>query len=359
MIDAHAARRASATTLTLISAIVLASLTPSATSQAKAKKEDAKALSSWGFVEKDGRWKRKADVEKQAKGMVQHPDIGIWIPEDKLAEAKGDKYPVDDEWLSAEDANKLHRTWSKPWVLLGDNVELRTTYKLADAKNILNEAESAVSYAKNVLWDPVLKLPKRVLIFAFKSQDQYQEFGNEYDETGFSSHGAFWSNMHEERPVCVYYGAANWGPYYLKHGVGLAISSQLLIPLGVAERHWIHTGFGSLSSRWSNAAAAAHFGGQYLQKGGVRSLKSFPKNFTISGDLSAADLDWNIYQAGILVSYLTGGPSKKVSKAWNDVRAAIKTRGKKTSKTVGKFQKVLLTHQKQLRAYLERLIKSK
>lgn len=325
---------------------------------AQSKKDAAKQLAAWGLVEKDGRVQRQADLAQIEKDMVQHPDIGVWIPKDKLEEARGGKYPVHSDWLSEADANAKHRNWSNPWVLLGKNVELHTTYSLKDAKNILNEAESAVSFSKNLLWDPVMLLPKRAVVFAFKSQDVYREFGNEYDETGFSSHGAFWSNMHERRPACVFYGAKDWGPYFLKHGVGLAISSQLLIELGVEERHWMHTGFGSLTSRWSNAKSASHFGKQYLQKGGVRSLKSFPKRFTISGELSAADLDWNIYQAGILVSYLTGSPTKKVSKAWDAVRLAIKTHDKKgAKKKVSSFQKAVLSQQKQLRAYLEKLVK--
>lgn len=345
--------------------------------QAAKKAEDAKLAklyAAWGLVEKDGRWQRTADLAQLEKGMIQHPETGAWIPKDGLAKAQQSQYLVKEEWVGLEDADKAHRTWRNPWKLYGDNVELHTNYELQTAKDILNQAESSVSFARNLLWDPTMPLPERVIIYAFKSSNSYQEFGANNDASGFSSHGAFQVTGEEDEgdrrrrrsrkqevtkalPVAVYYGAKNWGPYYLKHGVGLGIATQLLKPLGVEERHWLMTGFGGYTARWTVSTDASHFGKQYLAKGGVRSLKSFGKKFTINGDMSAADLDWTIYQAGILVAYLTKSPAPKVQKAWDKVREAIRERDKKGNKAVASFEKAIFAQQKQLRSLLESMVK--
>ncbi|MCA8970970.1 MAG: hypothetical protein KDC95_14340, partial [Planctomycetes bacterium] len=169
---------------------------------------------------------------------------------------------------------------------------------------------------------------------------------------GFSSHGAFQCLTREDKPVAVFYGAKDWGPYFLKHGVGVGAATQLLVPLGIPERHWILTGFGGYTSRWSNAAAASHFGKQYLAKGGVRSLKSFPKSFSINGEMSSADLDWTIYQAGILVAFLQK-PNPVTQKGWDQVRTAIRERDKKALKIYQSFEKKLLQQDKAIKAFLK------
>ena len=351
-------------------------LVPQQTAEKKRSAADAKAYKAWGLLEKDGRWQRMADLEQQDKGMVQHPETGRWIAKDDLQKAQADKFPVgekdDIKWVSEAEANEAHGDWSSPWILLGDNIELRTTYDLKDAKNILNEAESAVSYVRNILWDPTMPLPKRVLIFAFSGSESYSSFGNRFDASGFSSHGAFLvaddeqgkkkkkkkskKSSEQEQPVALYYGAKDWGPYYLKHAVGLGIAAELLLPLGVPPRHWVLSGCGSYVSRWSNKASWTHFGKQYLAKGGIRNLKSFPKSFAINGDMSAADVDWTLYQAGILIAYVAKNPDKKTQAAWDKLRTAIRLRDKKTEKILSQFESKIVKRQKDLRHFLEKLV---
>lgn len=336
--------------------LALCALVPAAGAQQPKGKDseasDDKFYAAWGLVEKDGRWLRKTDVEHMDKEEVQHPDSGVWIPRTDLEKAQSGQHLVSGQWVSSEEAEKSHKTWATPWVLLSDNVELHTIVTLKEAQDILNEAETAVGFTKNLIWDPIKPLPQRVKIFAFNNQERYRDFGNDFDDSGFSSHGAFQCLSRDDKPVAVFYGAKDWGPYYLKHGVGVGIATQLLVPLGIPERHWILTGFGGYAARWSNETAASHFGKQYIAKGGIRSLKSFPKSFTINADMSAQDLDWTIYQAGILVAFLQK-PNDKVVKAWDLVRKAVRERDKQTLKTYQAFEKVLLLQEKDLKAFLK------
>ncbi|MCB9880626.1 MAG: hypothetical protein H6834_02455 [Planctomycetes bacterium] len=320
--------------------------------QADKADKEAKYWNAWGLKEKDGRWLRQSDIDHMEKDEVQHSETGVWIPKADLEKAQSGQHLVSGQWVAADEAEKGHKSWATPWILFSDNIELHTIANLADAKNILNEAETNVAFSKNLLWDPTKPLPERVRVFAFMNQERYRDFGTDNDDSGFSTHGAFQCLTRDDKPVAVFYGAKDWGPYYLKHGVGLGVATQLLVPLGIPERHWILTGFGGYTSRWSNTDAASHFGKQYLAKGGVRSLKSFPKSFSINGEMSTADLDWTIYQAGILVAFLQK-PNDVTQKAWDQVRDAIRERDKKTLKIYQNFEKKLLLQDKAIKAFLK------
>ena len=323
------------------------------------KKSDL-AWAELGLVRHDGKWMRRDDAAALAKGKVKHPRTGMWIDKADAEKAKQGLFKVGSDWVSVDKANTAHSDWESPWILRSDNIELQTIYKLDKAEIALNEAETAVSYARGLLFDPLMPLPALVRIRIFDTAAQYREFGAQADDTGFSSYGAFHVYRAEPPMIACHYGQKDWGPYFLKHAVGMGIAAQLL--KGKNEKdslpptHWLLTGFGSYVERWSNTRSASHFGKQYLQKGGVRSLKSFPSSFGISPDMSSSDLEWNVYQAGIIVSFLSKAPDAKTKKAWDKVRDAIQAR-KGVAKAVKNFEKRLPKIEKQLKAHLAKAIR--
>ena len=323
------------------------------------KKSDL-AWAELGLVRHEGKWMRRDDAAALAKGKVKHPRTGVWIKEADADKAKQGLFPVGDDWVPVAKANSAHSDWEAPWVLRSDNVELQTIYPLEKAEQVLNEAETAVSYARGLLFDPLMPLPERVRIRIFDTAAQYREFGANTDDTGFSSYGAFNAYRAEPTLIACHYGQKDWGPYFLKHAVGMGVASQLLKGKtdkdSLGPTHWLFTGFGSYVERWSNSRSASHFGKQYLQKGGIRGLKSFPSSFKISADMSAADLEWNVYQAGIIISFLAKAPDAKTKKAWDKVRSAIQSR-KGIAKAVKGFEKRLPKIEKQLKAHLAKAIR--
>ncbi len=319
------------------------------------KKEDLEFL-KMGLLRYEGKWVRRPDYLKYKEGLVPHPDTGVWIKKEDLERAESGKFPVQGSWVTKEEANKAHSTWERPWVVQTENIRIVTTAPLDKAKEWANDGETQITIIKNLLYPPGLPLPRRVTIFGFLDQAAYQDFGAQYDDTGFSAYGAFRAAGQDGAPIAAYLGEKNWGPYYLKHAAGLGVAHMLLVDDKLSRTNWIYTAFGAYLERWSNRASAQHFGRQYLAKGGIRNLKSFFKNFAISPDQSSQETDWNIYQAGIMLSYLQKEEDKKLRKAWEKVRTAVRKR-KGIRKVLQGMEKVLVKREQELRDHLGKLVR--
>ncbi len=317
------------------------------------KKEDL-GWAKLGLVRDGSRWMRVADKKAKDEGKVMHPRTGEWIEAKDKEKADKGLFPIGGEWVDLAEANRLHKNPADPWVIRLENVTLITMMPLEKAITAANEAESAAAIARGLIFDPVLPLPRRVRIYAIDGAEAYREFSAQADETGFSAYGAFYATRAEGKPIAANYGEKNWGPYYLKHAAGMGVAIVLLEDAELEPTHWLYTAMGSYVERWSNTTAAKHFAPQYLEKGGVRNLKSFFKSFTISSEQAPNELEWNIYQAGILLSYLTKSPDKKTLATWGKVRKAIRER-KGISKAIKAFEKRLVSIQTKLRDHLQQL----
>ncbi len=321
------------------------------------KKEDL-AYAKLGLVRYQGRWVRKSDYALLSKGFVAHPETGVWIKKELLEKAEKGLFPAGDRWVSKEEAEKYFSSWEHPWVLLSENVRLVTTAPLDKAQGWLNDAETQVTIVKSLLLPPGLPLPQRVTIFAFPEREDYTGFGANYDDTGFSAYGTFYAGRHELKPVAVYMGEKSWSPYYLKHAAGLGVAHMLIQDEKIQPTSWIYTAFGSYLERWGNPVSCQHFGRQYLAKGGIRNLKSFFGSFVISPDQSSQEMDWNIYQAGIFLSYLQRSGDKKLEKYWDKVREAVRKK-KGVAKALRSFERALQRKEKQLKSHLAQLVRGR
>ncbi|MAE75294.1 MAG: hypothetical protein CMJ85_00255 [Planctomycetes bacterium] len=314
----------------------------------------ARTLKKVGIVKHDDRWMRKADVRAIKAGKVQHPDTGLWIEKGALDKAKQGLFPKGKEWISREQADKGHSDWRHPWVLIGPNVRIVTIYPLTEARSILNAAEAAVPAVLNVLWDPSLPLPHRATVFVMSKQSDYQAFGQTFDQTGHSAHGAFLASGHDDQPAACFYGEKSWGKFYLKFAVGVAVYATLVPDRDLDPERWLMTAVGAFNERWANRDHAKYFAPIYLQKGGVRELPTFFNTFGLSGEQSATQQHWNLFQSGLLFSYIATNPDKKTHAAWTKVREAI-TKRKGVKKMVKKLEKVLAKKEGELKKHLKRI----
>ncbi len=310
--------------------------------------------------DKEGAWIRKKDKERFAHGYVHHPEIGIWIKKGDLEKAEAGQVPVQGKWMSLADADKQHQSWESPWVIVEDDFILVTDLPYAEAEKRVTELSSALISIKGLAWTPSLPLPKRVPIFCFAKQADYVDFGAQYDESGFSSFGAFYANNHDKAPIAINYEAPGWNAYYLKHAMGLGVSAYLFTNVGIPATSWLHTGLGSYIECWANRGHAQHFGKQFLQKGGPRKFKDFWSSFTISADIDIDSVNRNIYQAGIPFSFLIKEPkkSKKIMKAWEELKsAAMDSDEKAAKKSLRRFEKAIQAREADIRAHLTQLVR--
>ena len=321
------------------------------------KKEDA-AYARLGFAYVDKTWVRKSDQAKIRAGQVLHPRSGVWIDEKELDKAKQGLFRHQEKWVPLAKADRGHKNWINPWVLQRNDFVLTTDYGFAKAQEILNEAETALAFFKQVFYSSSLPLPRRLQLRVFSSREDYTDFGAANDESGFSNYGAFYSPRHDSQPVAILYGAEkSWGPYFLKYGVGLGASLMLLGSNDLPFTHWIHSGLGSYIEHFTNKAHCQYFGRQYQPKGGVRNLKSFWKSFNISGSQDDDANQWNMYQAGFVIAYTKNVINKPVRKAWENLKLAATSGNKKKIRTaVKQFEKKLQNAQKDIKDYLKNIL---
>jgi len=307
-----------------------------------------------GYVRREGQWIRVADHKQYKADKVPHPASGVWIAKADLDKAKQNLFPVEGKWLSTKEANEVHGSWLSPWVLRGKDVQIVTTYPFEKAEQIMLEADTAVAKIRGVIFDPVLPLPKRIMLFVFGNQEDYRQFGVDSSTTGFSSYGAFFADNHPNRPTAVYYGQKDWGAYYLRHGVGLAISHQLLNSDKINGTSWIHTAVGSYLERFATPKTATWFSKKFMGRGGLQDLDKFWDRFQISPDLSTDAVERNIYQAGFLLLYAIKAGDHKVQKAWNEIREAIESKPRRQPRALKSFEKALTRSEQKIRNYLEK-----
>ena len=320
-------------------------------------KKEEEAFARKGLIKHEDRWITADEKKKVDAGMVRHPETGEWIPKEEADKVKSGLFFVNKQWVDKATADKFHESWDSPWTVYSDHFRILGTQPYDKMWEARNDAESAMNLVKRIfnMQSPV---PSPALeIRLFNTSDEYTAFTQPVSDTGLSIYGAYYAEKHDDKPVAVFYGEKNWGPYYLRHGVGLLVTYRFLedVNTKLPHVHWFPTGIGSYVSRWENKGHAQHFGKQYIEKGGIRNLKKFFKAFNIDKDMPDEEVQWNIYQAGILISYCMEGGDKAATEALKEVTEAI-TKGKGVDNAMKNLETKLTNAEKQLKTYLEKLV---
>jgi hypothetical protein len=148
----------------------------------------------------------------------------------------------------------------------------------------------------------------------------------------------------------------DWGQRYVRHAAGLAYAHGATKDSGTQLPLWLLHGLASVTSRFDNDSEAGWFGKQHISKGGVRNLKGFFAAFAINGEMESKEIDYNIFQAGLMVSYATAGGDEKVSEAYKAAVAALTTQGKGGDKAIAKLEATLIEAEPKIVTYLQGLI---
>lgn len=328
---------------------------------AKEHVKDAKK----GIFHHDGDVLNKYEIGKFQSGMVRHPLTGQFIAAADIGKAKT-QFPVaDGEWGSKEEANKYHSNQKRPWIVRTTNCNIASTLPL---DTILYKVAGQVDSAYNKLM-PIfggVKPPpnRRPTIIVLATQDSYAAFGAD-NGSGGSAHGAFLTDQFtlfvDGSRLRV--GAAvwdkNWGPYYVRHATAVALNHALLGDETDDVPEWFHRALGGYVERHFSKDLARYFGAQHVKKGGVEGLKKWLSGFRISPDLpqrGKGDIGYNVYQAGLLLSFSMRGGNKKTTTALKKVTAAF-TKGKKRAAAIKTLGKVLSKQEAELKAFLEKTVK--
>ncbi len=314
-----------------------------------------------GLLKRNGQWVRRIDAKYIDEGRAQHPRIGLWMPKKDLEKADSDLFPVGGKWLDLEKANQAHKSWESPWVIVQDDFVLYTTEDLDEAEKQIVEISSALRSLKPVLWESRLPLPLRFNILLCTDKNQYQQFGAGMDDTGYSSYGAFYAPKVRFRPIVVNYAEQGWNAYYLRHAVGLGLSNVLFERAGLPPTSWLHTGIAAYLERWQNRGNAQHFGKQFIAKGGVMNMAKFFTSFAVNPKITTDEMNRNIYQAGIIFSFLFDGGKEAagLQKAFDKLKQLVfldKPNARKATRALKAFEKEAAKAEEQIKSHLQKLL---
>ncbi len=350
------------------------------------KKAMAAEYSAKGFVDVAGVWVEKEKVadakrgifhhegdqvtkeEKLAlmNGRVRHPETGELIDAQYLEKAKNKYFPIGSEgrWVDEKEADTHHSDIKRPWNVRTSYCTVRSTLAIAKLQEFKQHVDRGYEMVRPLLGSATPSPANRPVVVVAASRIEFKDYGAQLgDET--SSYGAFLADpgrlekipMQGEVRVAVCDNDKEWGTRFARHAAGIAYVSGVSADIGADLPLWFVHAFGSYASRFENDHDAGWFGKQHVQKGGVRNLKGFFSSFAINMEMESKDIDYNIFQAGLMIAFAAKGGDAKVTEALQAVTAAL-SEGKKggPDKAIVKFQAALIEAEPKIVTYLQQLI---
>jgi hypothetical protein len=93
----------------------------------------------------------------------------------------------------------------------------------------------------------------------------------------------------------------------------------------------------------------------HIGKGGVKDLTGWFSGFAINSELGSSELDYNMFQAGLVLAMCQRTEDKELKAAWQDVVDCFGKKGSKPEKAIQKLEKVVVKKEADLRAFLQKL----
>jgi len=341
-----------------------------ADAEARREKELEAKYAAQGFEKVDGIWVEAEHVDDAKKGIyhdggetvthdekkalqggwVRHPRLGILIRERYLEKAKEGYFPLGDgKWGDLKEADQFHADIETPWILRSHYATIISTINLEKLEELATEVSRGFEIVQPVLGHAVIPPAKRPVILIARTQSEYQNYGSALGD-GTDVAGAFLIRD-EARFKIQFQGEVRgavcenhkeWGTRYLHHAAAISYVNALAETSGSDLPLWFVHGVGSLASRFEKDSDAGWFGKQHVAKGGVHNLKSFFKGYDLNGNQSATDVAYNIFQAGLVLSYAMKGGNQEATNALLEVTNALSGKGGNASKAVSDLEKLLI-----------------
>lgn len=331
----------------------------------KGEVDDAKK----GIYHHNGERVSKQEMLAMLGGKVRHPVTGMLIADTDLEKARQGLFPIGSgRWVDVKEANSFHQDTTHPWIYRTTYFTLVSTLPVETLDQVKLSVDQAYETVSKFLGSIPPTPAHRPVVFVAATRDEYTSLGQSIgDET--SSYGAFLAPKEVQaqvpfqdnvRPAVCNWAEKDWGRYYAMHAGGLAYLSSMLEDLGATAPLWFEHAFGSYASRFANPSTAGFFGELHVQKGGVKDLKAWFNSFGISGEMESKAIDYNIYQAGLMLSYATSGADAKVTDAMQEItRCFTEGKGKNLEKDIDKLEKLLVAKEADIRGYLQKLVANK
>ncbi len=329
--------------------------------------KDQAADAKKGIFHHEGEIVSRDEKKAYSSGKVRHPVTGTFIDQDDLAKANDGQFRVGgSSWGSEAEADKAHNDLENPWLFRTTHTTLISTLPISKIKEISATFDEGIESVQALF---SMKQPSpghRPLVMIAADQDQFITLGTQiggegsaYDifiaERELSGIGGF----EAARPT-IMNNHKSWLLYFTKNAAATAYVSGLALDAEAELPLWFVRGVGALASHFQTPGIAAWFGKQHLAKPNpAQDLKAWFSGYQISGEVPRATIDFNIYQAGLVLEFAMRGGNADASKAIQAVTAAFAARdGKAISKTIGALEKTIVKNEEAVRAYLNKITQS-
>jgi len=351
----------------------------------QAKKLREKALeaefSAKGYKKIDGIWVEPDKVADARKGIfwhegeavslnekvafqngnVRHPVTGMFIKAEDLKKAEDGYFPLaDGKWGDKAEADKFHSDLRRPWRVRTHYATIISTMPLDKIEDIKRFADQGHETVAPLFQGRKVPPSLRPIIFIAATRNEYSTYGQNFSD-GSDVCGAFLmaeEAMAEDGPrpaFCI--NDKDWGTRYVRHAAAIAYVNAVGMEAGTDLPLWFVHGCGSLTSRFENDSDAGWFGKQHMAKGGVGPIKSWLSNYDLSSDLDSKEVDYNLFQAGLMLAYGMRGGDKEATDALLAVTSALSGKGKGSAgKALTAFEKLLDGKKDSIVEYLNKLI---
>jgi hypothetical protein len=318
--------------------------------------EDAKR----GVFHHEGELVSKDEKRALMAGWVRHPHTGQLIPADQAEKAEKRYFPVaGNRWVDEKEADNWHSDLKRPWAVRSAYCTLVSTLPLATIEKLKNEADRGVERVQPIIGTANLRPTNRTIVIVCASRNELNELGAAVSDED-SSAGVFLAKQPVEMTglgdvfpaICE--NDANWGERNVRHAAAISYARGVAAEADAELPLWFLQGIGGFTSRFQVDSDGGWFGKLQMQRGGLRSLKTF---FTNYGFGDGTDIDSNLYEAGLLIAFAAQAGDTKATAALQDVTKALEERNKAgIDKAMGSLEKCLADSQQAVEAYLQQLI---
>ena len=325
------------------------------------KVQDAREGTFWHEGEKVTRDEKTA----YQGGAVRHPVTGQFIRKEDLSKAEDGYFPLaDGKWSDKAEADKFHEKMGRPWVVRTSYATIISTLPLDKIEEMKRFADQGQETVAPLFRGRQLPPALRPVLIIAKTTAEYNSYGQSLGD-GTDVCGAFLIRDDAEfrvrgqgvvRPA-ICNNDKDWGTRYLRHAAAIAYVNAVASEAGADLPLWFVHGCGTLASRFENDRDAGWFGKQHMAKGGVGPIKSWFSNYDLSADLDTKDIDFNLFQAGLMLAYGMRGGDQEATDALMGVTNALSADGKGSAgKAVTAFEKLLDGKKSSIVEYLNKLI---
>jgi hypothetical protein len=358
---------------------------PAKEADALRKKAIAAENAAKGLVEVGGIWveKDKADEAKHGifhyendivtkeemlafqAGKVRHPETGEIIDAKHLEQAKNNYFPISNgRWVDQKEADTWHSDLKRPWIVRTQCGLFVSTLSLSKIDELKILVDQGIRRVEALLGSKVLAATHRPVVFVAATQSEFQDLGTALGD-GTDACGTYLTRedakmvlpfVGETRPA-VCFNEKGWVSNYIRHCAALAYAHGVSEEAGVDMPLWFLHGIGSISSRFMTDAEAGGFAKQFQKDGKITGIKAFFASFAINGEMEAHEIQYNLFKAGLMLSFATTGGDAKVTETMQALTSLLAGTSKGNfEKLLTKLQGQLIDSEAAINAHFQKLI---